>query len=356
MQYTFFNKAPTANPVQSPGQSPTGVITGDLQASSATSAVLTYALAQAPAKGGVDISPTGTYTYTPRADLAHTGGADSFAVTVDNGSAYRLAGLAGAIQGILHSLAQAVGLSGPDTIRVSVPVNVAPPSLFDGFDGPPGSPPDPTKWTVNQGTGWDPGVENYLSSNVFFDGQGHLVIQVVQTATEYTSGRLETKDTTAFGYGTLTARMKLPAGQGLTPAFWLVGADENTNPWPGAGEIDVVELASDPTTTFSSIHGPISGVGDYLQLQLVNHGADVSTDFHNYWVSHAENSITFGIDNTVLGTFTPASLPPTAQWVFNKSFYAVMSVAVGGPWAGPPDGTTPLPAAMLVDWVQWLPA
>lgn len=90
-----------------------------------------------------------------------------------------------------------------------------------------------------------------------------------------------------------------------------------------------MELASDPTTTYSSIHGPISGVGDYLQLQLVNHGAGVTADFHNYWVSHAENSITFGVDNTVLATFTPESLPPTAQWVFNKSFYAVMSVAVG---------------------------
>ena len=356
LQYTFFNKAPTANPVQAPGQSATGVVTGDLHASGPTGAVLTYSLAQEPAGGKVDLGGDGTYTYSPTTNLAQTGGTDTFTVTIDDGSAYRLNGFAGAIQSILHLLAQAVRLSEPDTVTVTVPVSITATSFFDGFDGPAGSPPDPSKWTVNQGTGWDPGVENYLADNVFVDGQGHLVIQAVKTDTGYTSGRLQTKGLATFGYGTLTARIKLPGGQGLTPAFWLVGADENTNPWPGAGEIDVVELASDPTTTYSAIHGPISGVSDYLQAQLVNSGIDVSTDFHDYWVTRGENSITVGVDSTVLGTFTPESLPATAVWVFNKPFYAVMSVAVGSPWAGTPDGSTPFPATMLVDRVKWQPA
>lgn len=231
-----------------------------------------------------------------------------------------------------------------------------PPVIFDSFDGPAGAAPNPDKWTVSEGTGWDKGIENYTSGNAVLDGQGRLVLQAHRTGDGYTSGRIETKDKASFGYGTLIARIKVPSGTGLWPAFFLGGADENSNPWPGAGEIDVVELVSDPRTAYSSIHGPISGVADYLQDQIIVKGPDLSADFHDYWVTYSENSISTGVDDIVWGAFTPESLPPSAQWVYNKPFYAVLKLAVGGDWAGPPDDSTQFPATMLVEYLHWEPA
>ncbi len=233
---------------------------------------------------------------------------------------------------------------------------VQPAVIFDSFDGPAGAAPNPGKWTTAEGTGWDLGVEHYTAGNAVLDGQGRLVITASKTDDGYVSGRVETKDKASFGYGTLIARIKMPAGKGLWPAFFLLGADENSNPWPGAGEIDVVELVSDPHTRYSSIHGPISEVPDYLQVQITGEGPDLSADFHDYWVIHSENSITVGMDETVWGSFTPESLPPTGEWVYNKPFYVVLKLAVGGDWAGLPDSSTEFPATMLVEYVHWEPA
>lgn len=125
VRYTLFNKAPEAHPVQSPGQSPAGVVSGQL-AGGPDSSVLSYVLSGPPSKGSVVLGSDGTYTYSPATDLGPSGGTDTFSVTIDNGSAYRLTGLAGALQGVLHSLAQAIGLSGSDTTTVTVPVTIAP--------------------------------------------------------------------------------------------------------------------------------------------------------------------------------------------------------------------------------------
>lgn len=228
--------------------------------------------------------------------------------------------------------------------------------VIDDFDGPAGASPDPDIWTVIDGAGWDRGIQTYTSDNAVLDGNGNLVLRAQQADGGYTSGRVETRQKTSFGYGTLIARIKMPSGTGLWPAFWLLGADEASNPWPGAGEIDVVEVVSDPKTAYSSIHGPIPDVPDYLQKQFVNSGPDLSEGFHDYWVIRAEDKITVGIDDTVWGVFTPDTLPPGAEWVYNKPFCLILNLAVGGDWAGPPDESTRFPATMLVDWVHWQPA
>jgi beta-glucanase (GH16 family) len=213
--------------------------------------------------------------------------------------------------------------------------------VFDNFDGPVGAPPDPDRWTVIEGKGWDRGSQKYTADNALLDGQGHLVLQAQRTDDGYTSGRVETRRKQSFGYGTLIVRMKMPAGKGLWPALWLMGDDEDVNPWPGAGEIDVVEQVSNPRKRYSSLHGPIVGVPDYLQKQIVGSGPDLSADFHDYWVIHKPYSIAVGID---------------AKWVYNKPFCLIMNLAVGGKWPGPPDDSTIFPASMLVDWVHWQPA
>jgi beta-glucanase (GH16 family) len=232
-------------------------------------------------------------------------------------------------------------------------------TVLEDFDGPTGSAPNPAYWDYITGTGRDEGVENYQRSNAYLDGQSHLVIQALNTGSGYTSGFVQTKNKLALGYGTITARIKMPSGQGLWPAFWLVGADEDTTPWPQCGEIDIIELASNATTYYTTIHGPIAGAprttDGTRQAQFRGPIPDLSADYHDYWVRHLPDQITAGIDAETLGTFTPASLPAGAQWVYNRPTYAILNLAVGGPLAGPPDNSTRFPATMLVDWFRWDP-
>lgn len=246
----------------------------------------------------------------------------------------------------------------PGAATPPAPAAVIPGQPFvEDFQGPAGAPPDPGIWGPAVGTGWDAGVEKYLPENAVLDGDGHLAITAEKSGDGYTSGRVQTKDRVDFGYGTLTARIQVPSGQGLWPAFWLVGADENTNPWPGAGEIDVAEFVSDPNQFHATLHGPTQDPSsNFQQAQITYAGEDFSQDFHDYWMNHEADSVTVGVDGTTLGTFTPASLPPDATWVYNKPFYAILNLAVGGNWAGPPDASTPFPATMLVDSVTWQPS
>jgi beta-glucanase (GH16 family) len=229
--------------------------------------------------------------------------------------------------------------------------------IGDDFDGPAGSPPDSALWTVKQGTGWDRGVEDYTTDNARLDGQGNLVIAATKTADgQYKSGWVESTNKMSLGYGTTTARIKVPREQGLWPAFWLKGADEDITPWPESGEIDVLELPSTSSTVYSTLHGPIEGNSQTRQAQLVSNVADLSTDHHDYWVRHLLDEITIGIDDVTLGTFTPGSLPPGAKWVYNRPMHVIVNLAVGGPWAGDPVSSTRFPAEMIVDSVRWTPA
>lgn len=230
-------------------------------------------------------------------------------------------------------------------------------SIGDEFLGSAGSAPNSSIWSVKTGTGWDPGVENYSTSNVALDGQGHLVIQAVKSRSRnsYTSGWVETKNKMSLGYGTITARIQVPKGQGLWPAFWLKGADEDTTAWPQSGEIDVLELPSTTTTIYSTLHGPIAGTTATQQAQVIGNLPDLSTGYHNFWVTHLPDKITFGVDDVTLGTLTPDSLAPGSTWVYNRPMQVILNLAVGGPWAGAPNSSTKFPAKMYVDYIRWDP-
>jgi beta-glucanase (GH16 family) len=230
-------------------------------------------------------------------------------------------------------------------------------SIGDEFLGSAGSLPNSSIWSVKSGSGWDPGSETYSSSNVALDGQGHLVIQAIKgSRNTYTSGWVETANKMSLGYGTVTARIQVPKGQGLWPAFWLKGADEETTPWPGSGEIDVLELPSTTTTIYSTLHGPIDGTTNTQQAQVIGKLPDLSTGYHNFWVTHLPDKITFGVDNVTLGTLTPNSLAPGSTWVYNRPMQVILNLAVGGPWAGAPNNSTKFPAKMYVDSIRWDPA
>jgi beta-glucanase (GH16 family) len=236
-----------------------------------------------------------------------------------------------------------------------------PSAVFDDFVGPAGSPPNPDLWGYDVGSGWGNGkeLETYTNStnNVYLDGQGHLVIAALKSDDNYTSGRLVTRGKLAMTYGTMSASIKLPAGQGIWPAFWMLGTNVFTVGWPQSGEIDAIEIYSIPTQYAITVHGP-STQAPALGYQIQFNGgiADLSQGFHTYWVTREQGRITAGIDSATLATFTPASMPPGGQWVFdNQPMYGLLNIAVGGDLVGPPDASTPFPAAMFVDWFRYTP-
>lgn len=234
----------------------------------------------------------------------------------------------------------------------------APAEVFDDFVGPAGSPPDQRFWDYDPGAATS-GEQIYTTSadNVGLDGDGHLVIRALRSDDRYTSGRLITRGKVDMLYGRVSARIKMPSGQGIWPAFWLLGSNYATVGWPECGEVDIMELVNSGANYHVTLHGPQNG-SDYERGAGVGRSgpiADLTTDFHIYWMSWQPDAITIGVDDTTLGAFTPTSLPPGARWVFDQPMFAVLNVAVGGGWPGPPTEATVFPAVMVVDWFRYTP-
>jgi beta-glucanase (GH16 family) len=243
----------------------------------------------------------------------------------------------------------------------------APQLIFDDeFNGPAGSPPDPSKWRAVSGdwSGGDGELEYYTprSSNVALDGAGHLAITAIREthaaaggkSYPYTSGRIQTKDLFATTYGSLQASIKLPAGQGLWPAFWALGSNIDTVGWPACGEIDMMEsLGNDTSTIYGSIHGPATGNADGYGLTSSKRAAvSLAGGFHTYGVNWSPGQIQFTLDGIVYATRSALEMTSGRQWVLDKPFYLLLNLAVGGGWPGSPNASTAFPATMLVDWVR----
>jgi beta-glucanase (GH16 family) len=248
--------------------------------------------------------------------------------------------------------------------KPSSPAGPAPPtstSWSDEFDGAANASPDRSKWTYDLGNnnGWgNQELEAYTSSldNVRLDGQGHLVIRAVSTPTGFTSARLKTQGLFTMQYGRVEIRAKLPAGQGLWPALWMLGANITTVGWPQCGEIDIMEnVGREPGTIHGTVHGPgYSGGNGVSSSFTLPGGQRVFDEFHVYAVQWTASSIAFSVDGTPYATVTPASLRGNA-WVFNTPFFLIVNVAVGGTFPGSPDGTTTFPQEMVVDYVRVIP-
>lgn len=260
------------------------------------------------------------------------------------------------------ALAAATGaLDVPDDGRATVPTT----AWSDTFDGAAGSPPDPAVWTAELGAGgWGNNeLQTYTATNAWLDGDGHLVIAAridphAPAGEEYTSARLTTKGSVGFEYGTLEARIKLPEGQGLLPAFWLVGDDIDEVGYPPSGEIDVVETPNNTTTSFHNLHVPaLSDPATKRSVQTeVAQPEPLSADFHIYAVERTATRVSIRLDGKLVADVTPADLPPDAAWVFDKPYRMLLNVAIGGDWPGDPDETTPRQSTMVVDWVRITPA
>src|SRR6266849_9220318 len=243
----------------------------------------------------------------------------------------------------------------------------------DEFNGPAGSAPDPSKWNYDLGGGgWGNGeAETYTSSpqNVFQDGKGNLVIRAIRDSSgNYTSTRLQTGSPgasthTADGswqYGRVIARIKLPFGQGVWPAFWMLGENFGAVGWPNCGEIDIMEnfgtFNNNVSVNNGTAHGPGysggSGIGKSYTLPV---GQKVADDYHVYAIEWSQDSIEWFVDGASYHRVTPASLPAGRQWVFNNPFFILLNLAIGGPttFLGRPGPNTPFqPQDMLVDYVR----
>jgi len=148
--------------------------------------------------------------------------------------------------------------------------------------------------------------------------------------------------------------MKLPTGRGLWPAFWLLGANIATTPWPGCGEIDIMEYrGQEPSVIQGSLHGPgySGGNARTRSFTLPNNGR-FDDGFHVFAVEWRTNQITFLVDNVPYQVLTPASLPAGSPWVFDHPFFIILNLAVGGNYLGPPDASTVFPQTLLVDYVR----
>ena len=228
----------------------------------------------------------------------------------------------------------------------------------DEFNGAPGSPPDPTKWVYELGGGgWgNHELEVYTDSraNSHLDGEGHLVIRALEaTEGKFTSARLTTKGKFDVTYGRVEARIRIPYGQGIWPAFWMLGADAKDKGWPACGEIDVMEnIGREPDTVHGTVHGPGYSGGKAIGKAYQMASGRFADDYHVYAVDWTPERLEFQVDGQTFHTLTPASLPAGGKWVFDHPFFIILNVAVGGVWPGNPDKTSEFPQTMLVDYVR----
>jgi len=234
----------------------------------------------------------------------------------------------------------------------------------DEFDGPPGALPDAARWVHDVGGhGWgNQELQTYTDRgrNASLGGDGTLQIRAFAedfvgadgVRRAYTSARLKTLGRFDQAYGRFEARLRLPAGQGLWPAFWMMGADIEEVGWPRCGEIDVMEhLGGDPTLVHAAVHAPL-GSRDFRSASgTFTMPGGVSNAFHVYAVEWEPGVIRFLADGILYRTVVPQDLAPGA-WVFDKPFFILLNVAVGGVWGGPPDGSTVFPQQMAVDYVR----
>ena len=235
----------------------------------------------------------------------------------------------------------------------------------DEFNAPNGSPVDSAKWiSETGGSGWGNSELEYYTPRLANASQqkGNLVIRVQQekftgsdgVTRNYTSARLKTQGKFSQAYGRFEARIKIPRGQGIWPAFWMLGDDVDKAGWPACGEIDIMEnIGKEPSLVHGTIHGPgYSGAKSIGSPDALPASQPFAEDFHVYAVEWEPNTIRFYVDDYLYATRTPADLPPGTKWVYDHPFFILLNVAVGGDWPGNPDTSSAFPQTMLVDYVR----
>ncbi len=218
---------------------------------------------------------------------------------------------------------------------------------------------DSSIWSYDIGTGnngWGNNeLEYYTDRPENITAQnGILIISAKKESYKgaaYTSARILTKGKFEQKYGRFEARMRLPYGQGMWPAFWLLGNNIDEVGWPQSGEIDIMENRGQlPTIVNGTVHGPgySAGLAITKSYDLVNDRFD--TGFHVFGIEWTPDYINYYVDDVLYNQITPSDV--TGEWVFNKPFYIIINLAVGGNYVGSPNSETNFPQNLLVDYVR----
>lgn len=230
----------------------------------------------------------------------------------------------------------------------------------DDFDGAAGSAPKAANWAFDIGTGsggWGNAELQYYtnrSENIKLDGSGSLMITALKEnfgTSGFTSARIKTQGLFTQTYGRFEARIKTPYGPGIWPAFWMLGADVNTNAWPNCGEIDIMEQRGQESyITHGSVHGPGYSGGNAITKAYGLENGRFDTDYHIYAIEWGPDFIDYFVDNFLYQRITPESV--TGKWVYDHPFFIILNVAVGGNFVGFPTTGTPFPQSMYIDYVK----
>jgi beta-glucanase (GH16 family) len=244
--------------------------------------------------------------------------------------------------------------------------------------------PDPEKWTFDIGRGplndgWGNNEQQFYKSENAVVQNGYLIITAKTESVggvNYTSARIKSRNKFEQKYGRFEARIKLPQGKGMFPAFWLLGQnfceaqtftannvicdsslpnyEEGNVLWPQCGEIDIMEyLGNKPTEVFGTIHGPGFSGGNSISKKYNLTQDRFDTGFHVFGIEWTENHINWYVDDVLYNQITKADVEERGgKWVFDQSFYMLLNLAVGGNLPGSPNSTTTFPQRMIVDYVK----
>lgn len=273
------------------------------------------------------------------------------------------------LAGIIALLALGCSRSAPTIITEKQ----GPPTVWnlvwsDEFDGAAGTGVDATKWTHDIGDGCAAGIcgwgnqekEYYTDAadNIALSGSGQLAI-TARTASpgltcyygacKYTSAKIHTRGKMNAAPGRVEARIKLPTGQGLWPAFWMLGSGFPAIGWPQCGELDIMEFkGSQPSMMSSAIHGSgYSGATPFVHVQSMS-----SAEYHVFSIIWDANNVQFFVDGAVHYTVTRSELESKGPSVLGNSYFVILNLAVGGQFDGDPASDAIFPATMLVDYVR----
>lgn len=223
---------------------------------------------------------------------------------------------------------------------------------------------DLSSWSYDTGNGcpslcgWGNNELEYYTDSPenSYVADGKLVIEAKNESimgAHYSSAKLVTRDKKTFKYGRIDVRAKMPTGQGIWPAIWMLPAENVYGGWPASGEIDITELVgNEPEKIHGTVHygsslGYHQSSGDSYSLAA----GDFSDDFHVFSVIWAKDTIQWLVDGVTFHSASRATLG-TNTYPFNESFYLIMNVAVGGNWPGSPTDETAFPQTMIVDYVR----
>lgn len=248
-----------------------------------------------------------------------------------------------------------------DQLRAASPS----PIWADEFDQPVGSPPDSSRWVYDLGrTGWGNNelqtytrsIENasIIADPQALDGKALVIRAIKREDGSYTSARLKTEGKFSTVYGRIEGRLKTTNGQGIWPAFWMLGEGIKTVGWPACGEIDILEvIGANPNQVHGTMHGPGYSAAKGPTATFTLPSGTLDLDYHVYAIDWSPNKITWSFDGEVYHTQTPETLPPGTKWVFNDTpFFLLVNLAVGGNWPGNPDATTSFPQVFSIDYIR----